>query len=106
MTEEARRAQLLRHAIEVVRNHRDGAGRLAFGPEGEEVEALAPLTELLRRKQTTGELRDFDPRVMAMAVRRVIDRFSHELLPDPDVAAVTDEIVALFDHATCAEPDS
>jgi hypothetical protein len=56
----------------------------------------------IRDGQDTGEFRPFDPRVMAIAVRRVIDGFTFRVLavPDVDAQAFTAEVVALFEHAT------
>lgn len=90
--------------VEVVGNHRDTDGELVFDAAREST-TLTPLMQLFRDGQSAGEFREFDPRVMAIAVRRVVDGFSREYLahPEMDVAAFTAEVVALFEHATRKE---
>lgn len=87
--------------IEVSRNHRDSAGALVFGSAFEEP-IYAPLEGIFRAGQESGHFRDFDPHVMAVSVRRVIDGFSFQMLAAPglDSRAYTSEVVALFDRAT------
>jgi len=64
--------------------------------------ALDPLIRLLRQGQEAGEFRDFDARVVAIAIRRAIDGTSRLLIshPDLEVGHYTGELVTLFDHAT------
>lgn len=96
----AHRAQMM--AIrEIVLNARDAEGKQPLSSPGEGA-ALAPLERLLRRGQESGDFRDFDPRVMALTIRRAIDGTSPLLFaqPDLDVAHYTRELVALFDYAT------
>ncbi|MEV0622813.1 TetR/AcrR family transcriptional regulator [Nonomuraea sp. NPDC050404] len=90
--------------VEITRGHRDADGRQVFGTAWEEREVLGLLEEIFREGQRLGHFRDFSPRVMAVAVRRVIDGFSFQVLahPDTDVAAYTAEVVAMFEHATRA----
>jgi AcrR family transcriptional regulator len=87
--------------VEIARNHRDAEGRLVFGAGWEEA-LYGRLVEIFEAGQDTGEFRPFDPRVMAIAVRRVIDGFTFRVLavPDVDAQAFTAEVVALFEHAT------
>ncbi len=63
------------------------------------------LERILRWGQSTGLFRPFDTRVMATAVRNVIDgvpvRLSAE--PDLDIAAYGAELVELFDRAVRAD---
>ncbi|MGW2599012.1 TetR family transcriptional regulator [Streptomyces klenkii] len=58
--------------------------------------------ERMREAQRSGEFREFDPRVMATAIRAAIDatvtRAGRE--PDFDAAAAGRELADLFDHAT------
>jgi AcrR family transcriptional regulator len=72
--------------------------------DGREVDvATQLLTELFARLQAEGELRsDFDPRVMAVAVRAAIDSVSHRLVRDPDldIDHYAEELVSTFDRAT------
>ena len=87
--------------IEVSRNHRDAAGALVFGPSFEE-SLYAPLEGIFDAGQGSGHFRNFDRRVMAVSLRRVIDGFSFQMLAVPglDSGAYTSEVVALFDRAT------
>jgi AcrR family transcriptional regulator len=76
----------------------DGKPRLGGGEEA----ALAPLIRLLSQGLEAGDFRDFDPRVMAVTIRRAIDGTSRLLIshPDLDVGHYTRELVTLFDYAT------
>jgi TetR/AcrR family fatty acid metabolism transcriptional regulator len=87
--------------VEIGRNHRDAEGRLVFGGAWEET-LYGLLVQIFEAGQAAGEFRAFDPRVMAIAVRRVIDGFTFQVMADPDLdtAAFTAEVVALFEHAT------
>jgi hypothetical protein len=61
------------------------------------------LKEELARLQAEGELRrDFDPGVMAVAIRAAIDSVPHWLVRDPDldIDHYAKEIAAIFDLAT------
>ena len=64
--------------------------------------ALDPLIRLLRRGQEAGEFRDFDARVVAIAIRRAIDGTPRLLIshPELEVDHYTRELVTLFDLAT------
>lgn len=57
---------------------------------------------ILRQGQAAGEFRDFDPRVMALAVQRAVEAlpFALEADPDLDCAAFGRELVTLFALAT------
>ncbi|WP_030160536.1 TetR/AcrR family transcriptional regulator [Glycomyces sp. NRRL B-16210] len=87
--------------VEVVRNLRDAEGRLVYN-NAWDAESYGELMRIFEAGQASGEFREFDPRVMAISVRRVIDGFTFQVMgfPDIDVAAFTAEVVALFDHAT------
>jgi AcrR family transcriptional regulator len=60
---------------------------------------------ILRQGQAAGEFRDFDPRVMALAVQRAVEAlpFALEAEPDLDCAAFGRELVTLFALATRRE---
>lgn len=90
--------------VEVVRNHRDAGGRLVYGTAWDEA-MHEELARIFIAGQEAGEFRRFDPRVMAIAVRRVIDGFTFQIMahPDMDAEAFTAEVIDLFDHATRAE---
>jgi hypothetical protein len=57
---------------------------------------------ILRQGQAAGEFRDFDPRVMALAVQRAVEAlpFALESEPDLDCVAFGRELVTLFALAT------
>lgn len=75
--------------------------------DGREVDvAVHLLEEQLTRFQADGEFRgDFDPRVMAVTIRAVIDTVAYRLAHDPDLDLdnYAREIAAIFDLATRAE---
>lgn len=83
------------------------AGALDYTP-ADDAEAAAPLEDLLRRGQDSGEFRAFDPAVMAHAVQRSIDGlpFVLEQKPETDCAAYARELAALFELATRAGESS
>jgi TetR/AcrR family transcriptional regulator, fatty acid metabolism regulator protein len=72
--------------------------------DGREVDvAVHLLEEELERLQAEGELRsDFDPGVMAVAIRGAIDSAPHRLVRDPDfdIDHYAREIANIFDLAT------
>lgn len=76
-------------------------------PAGTEVEAPVPahLEQILRQGQQDGELRAFDPRVMAMTVQRAVEALPLLLQSDPDTdcPAFAAELVTLFRLATRRE---
>lgn len=92
--------------VEILRNGAfttDGGRRV----DGRDVDVAADLLEeQLARFQAEGELRrDFDPGVMAVAIRATIDVVPHRLVRDPvfDIENYAREIAAIFDLATRAE---
>ena len=89
--------------VDIVRNGgltTDGGQRV----DGRDVDvATQLLQELLARLQTEGGLRsDFDPGVMAVAIRGAIDSVPYRLVRDPDldVDHYAREIATIFDLAT------
>ncbi|WP_206795465.1 TetR/AcrR family transcriptional regulator [Amycolatopsis sp. MtRt-6] len=63
--------------------------------------SLGDLIELFEEGQRNGEMRTFDAKTMAFAVRTVLDSAAARMCgTDVDVEALTDEIVALFEAAT------
>jgi TetR/AcrR family transcriptional regulator, fatty acid metabolism regulator protein len=69
--------------------------------------AVTSLEQLLAHFQATGDFRrDFDPHVMALAIRGAIDQVPPRMAryPDLDVGAYARELVALFDRTTRADP--
>ncbi|MGH9043738.1 MAG: TetR/AcrR family transcriptional regulator [Acidimicrobiales bacterium] len=75
--------------------------------DGRELDvAVHLLEEQLARFQAEGEFRgDFDPRVMAVTIRAVIDTVTYRLAHDPDLDLdnYAREIATIFDLATRAE---
>jgi TetR/AcrR family fatty acid metabolism transcriptional regulator len=97
------RAQLLALG-EIFNNFRTADGKRRYGiafnePVYEAREAL------FRRGQQDGELRSFDPRVMAITVQAAIDEmFAYwATYPDHDLEAHADELADVFEHATRAQ---
>ena len=89
---------------EIFMNFRDKDGRSKFDPASEEP-IFAPLVEMLEQGQRDGEFRAFDTRVMALAIRRLVDATATELVvrPDTDIDRYIAAAVDLFDHATRAD---
>ena len=87
--------------VEIALNARTADGSQMFGQRLNEA-AGAVVTEMLTYFQGTGEFRaDFDPRVMAMAVRAAIDTVGPRLVRNPglDVAHHARELASLFVRA-------
>jgi TetR/AcrR family transcriptional regulator, fatty acid metabolism regulator protein len=94
------------YMVAVVEILRNGALTTERGRrvDGRDVDVAAHLLEeQLARLQAEGELRsDFDPGVMAVAIRATIDVVPHRLVRDPDfdIENYAREIAAIFDLAT------
>jgi len=94
------------YMVAVVEILRNGALTTKSGRrvDGQDVDVAAHLLEeQLGRLQAEGELRnDFDPAVMALAIRATIDVVPHRLVRDPDfdIENYAREIAAIFDLAT------
>ncbi len=92
--------------VEILRNgtFTAGSGRRV---DGQNIDVAAHLLkDQLARLQSAGELRsDFDPGVMAMAIRATIDVVPHRLVLDPDfdIDKYASEVATIFDLATRAE---
>lgn len=69
-------------------------------------EAVAPLRNMLAAGQESGVFGAFDPEVMALAVRAIVDGASYHFTEHPglDVAHYIDEAVQLFERATRPSP--
>jgi AcrR family transcriptional regulator len=92
--------------VEILRNGAfttDGGRRV----DGRDVDVATRLLEVqLARLQAEGELRsDFDPGLMAVAIRATIDVVPHRLVLDPDfdIGKYASEIATVFDLATRAK---
>ena len=106
----------LQSSLEYMRDHRAqliamveiaaGGGRGELRPGLDAIaRGVNALEDILRSGQRTGEFRQFDPRVMAIAIRNVIDGVPRHMAADPDLDmdACTREIVTMFSLATAKE---
>ena len=96
------------YMVAVVEILRNGAFTTDSGSrvDGQDVDVAAHLLEeQLAPLLAEGELRsDFDPGVMAVAIRATVDVVPHRLVRDPDfdINSYSREIVTIFDLATRA----
>jgi len=84
---------------------RSAEGRRIFYGDTAVVNAVGALEHALSGFQTAGQFRpDFDPRVMAIAIRAAIEAASPRLALDPefDMDNYASEIITVFDMATRA----
>lgn len=100
--------------LEFMRDHRNNViamieiarspeGRRIFYGDTDVVNAVGALEHTLSGFQTAGQLRpDFDPHVMAIAIRAAIEAASPRLAADPhfDINNYTSQIATVFDLAT------
>ena len=89
--------------VQIARNAVTLDGQLRFYGDADVDEAVRVLEQHLARFQAAGELRpDFDPRVMAVAIRAAIDAVPPRLTFDPelDIDNYAREIATLFHLAT------
>lgn len=87
--------------MEVISNLRKPDGTLRFDVASDEPQVEG--TEwILNKGQDEGEFRQFDTRVMALAIRAAIDRSSaqFEAYPELDWRAYARETCSIFEHAT------
>ncbi|HUA04134.1 MAG TPA: TetR family transcriptional regulator [Solirubrobacteraceae bacterium] len=68
---------------------------------------IALLERFMRQGQRNQELRRFDTRVMALAIRAAIDAIAYEIAtgPELDLSLSARELGQLFDHAMRSGPD-
>ncbi|GAB3746341.1 TetR/AcrR family transcriptional regulator [Microlunatus parietis] len=90
---------------EVMGHLRRPDGRLHYGAEGNEI-FYEGLEQMYRSGQESGELRDFDVRVMAITQQASIDAMfaywaNH---PEHDLVAHAEQLADLFIHAIRREP--
>ncbi len=94
------------NVIAVVEIARGAERRRIFYGDTDVVDAVRALEHLLSGFQTAGQFRpDFDPHVMAIAIRAAIEAASPRLALDPefDIDNYASEIAAVFDRATRLE---
>jgi AcrR family transcriptional regulator len=92
--------------VELARGGLTADGKQRFYGDADVDEAVQILAQHLAHFQAVGELRpDFDPLVMAVAIRAAIDAVPRRLAHDPalDVDGYATEIAKLFDLATRLE---
>ena len=101
----AHRAQM-KALTDILSNHRGGYAQPFFGQANQEA-ILVDLETLLRAGQAQGDFRAFDPKVMAVTIRRAIDVVPSLLVANPnlDAHAYADELATLFDRATCKDEE-
>jgi AcrR family transcriptional regulator len=90
---------------EIWGNFRDEAGRRRFGEHAVAGE-LADVQRALELGQADGSRGQFSARVMAVTMKAALDALLGQLAGDPelDLKAYGDELVALFERATRANP--
>ncbi|TDC56219.1 TetR family transcriptional regulator [Actinomadura sp. KC345] len=64
--------------------------------------SLSDIVALLEEGQRNGELRPFDPVMMAGIIRRTLDAEGLRVAHGAPVDAITDELIATFTRATCS----
>lgn len=93
--------------VEIVFNGAGPGGERYFYRDGDAETVLAELEQLLAHCQASGALRpDFDPAVVAVAVRGAIDAVPSRLARDPglDISHYGRQLAELFDRATRPAP--
>lgn len=96
------RTAVLRALIELNSNARAALGEAFLADVGS---PLPPLEAALRAGQSAGDFVDFDPHVMAVAIRAAIDTIAIRHASDPvhDVEFYAAQLVTLFGRATSPE---
>jgi AcrR family transcriptional regulator len=93
------------NVIAMIEISRSAEGRRIFSGDTAVVNAVGALEHALSGFQTAGQFRpDFDPHVMAIAIRAAIEAASPRLALDPefDMDNYASEIITVFDLATRA----
>jgi AcrR family transcriptional regulator len=91
------------NVIAMIEIARSAEGRRIFYGDTNVVNAVGALEHVLSGFQAAGQFRaDFDPRVMAIAIRAAIEAASPRLALDPefDIDNYASEIITVFDLAT------
>ncbi len=94
--------------IEVVMNAKTSDGESIFkaiSQADDDELGYTELEDIFRAGQASSEFRDFDPRVMAIALRGAIDKVLGQIANHPtlDRDHYIQQLITLFDHATKAE---
>jgi hypothetical protein len=94
-------------AVQIASNLPAGSEDRRLGRSTPDDFAVVLLAQLFRQGQAAGEMRDFDPDVMAVTVRAAIDAAVLRATADQvDLRAYAEELVQLFEHATGSESRS
>jgi TetR/AcrR family transcriptional regulator, fatty acid metabolism regulator protein len=91
------------NVIAMIEIARSAEGRRIFYGDADVVDAVGALEHVLSGCQAAGQFRpDFDPHVMAIAIRAAIEAASPRLALDPefDIDNYAREIITVFDLAT------
>jgi AcrR family transcriptional regulator len=94
------------NVIAMIEIARSAEGRRIHSSDTDVVDAVRALEHLLSGFQAAGQFRpDFDPHVMAIAIRAAIEAVSPRLVLDPefDIDNYASEIATVFDLATRIE---
>jgi TetR/AcrR family transcriptional regulator, fatty acid metabolism regulator protein len=94
------------NVIAMIEISRSAEGRRIHSGDTAVINAVGALERVLSESQTAGQFRpDFDPHVMAIAIRAAIEAASPRLALDPqfDMDHYASEIITVFDLATRAE---
>jgi TetR/AcrR family transcriptional regulator, fatty acid metabolism regulator protein len=94
------------NVIAMIEISRSAEGRRIHSGDTAVINAVGALEHVLSESQTAGQFRrDFDPHVMAIAIRAAIEAASPRLALDPqfDMDHYASEIITVFDLATRAE---
>lgn len=91
---------------EIWGNFRDQAGRRRFAEQAVAGE-LAEVQRALELGQADGSRGQFSARVMAVTIKAALDALLSQLASDPelDLEAYGEELIAMFERATRANPD-
>lgn len=76
------------------------------GPTGDGASAIAPLRQLLASGQDAGEFGEFDPQVVALTIRAIVDGASYYFTENPglDIDHHISETIRIFDRAIQLRP--
>jgi AcrR family transcriptional regulator len=94
------------NVIAMIEISRSAEGRRIHSGDTAVINAVGALEHVLSESQTAGQFRpDFDPHVMAIAIRAAIEAASPRLVLDPDfdMDHYASEIITVFDLATRVE---
>lgn len=89
-------------ALVAVVSHRSTTGGAHYDAMVEE--SLGDLLSIFDEGQASGEMRPFDPLLMARVLRRTLDGEALRIAGGASDGRVADELVATFERATCADP--